>query len=152
MNRKIGVRTAVLRLLVFSALFLAATPWVCAQSSRAELVFAIKSAAKSHDDSALEDCFNFDGTDPDLATAIRRTIDQITTWSNPVVFTSERNTTEPLEIKRNGKTLVLNGDWSFQIHIHRSPPPSKGFVFPAGRTASGAYRVLLTVEAKNSVR
>jgi len=151
-DRRMELMNTFGRLLVLASLGLALLPCVCAQSTQGELIFAIKSAVKSHDDAALEDCFNFDGTDPGLATSIRRTIDQITTWSYPVVFTSERTTTGPLEITSNGKTMVLNGDWSFQVHIHRSPPPSKGYVFPAGRTASGAYRVLLTVEKKSPAR
>jgi len=120
-----------------------------AQSTSPELLFALQSAAKSHDDFAMEECFHFEGTDPELAKSIRRTVGQIATWSTPLVFTSERTNRGPLEIIRNGKTYTLNGEWIFQIHIHRSPLPSKGFVFPAGLTPSGKYRILLTVEKKS---
>ncbi len=136
----------MVRFLIFPALVAAALSPLPAQSTRPELLFALKSAVKSHDDFAIEECFNFDGTDPDLAKSIRRTVDQISTWSSPIVFTSERTNSGPLEIKKNEKAYTLNGEWIFQIHIHRSPPPSKGFVFPAGLTPTGKFRILLTVE------
>jgi len=139
---------SVLRLALLVALSAAILPRLAAQTTRSELLFALGSAAKSHDAAALRECFHFDGTDPELAKSIRRTIDQITTWSVPVVFTSERTGRGPLELKQNGKSYTLNGEWTFQIHIHRGPPPSKGFVFPAGLTPAGKNRILLTVEKK----
>jgi len=56
---------APLRILNFFTLCAAAFPHLLAQSTREELLCALKSAAKSHDNFAMEECFHFEGTDPD---------------------------------------------------------------------------------------
>jgi len=115
------------------------------ESSRAGFLFALQTAVKTHDFPAMQQCFNLEGADFAMVDSIRKTLEEVRSWPSPHVFTSERGTGEPLVIQRDGKTYVLNGNWSFQVHIHKSPPPSRGFVFPAGLTPSGAYKILVTV-------
>jgi len=138
--------TIFLRCLVLALLGAGMWTDLAAQSTREDLLFTLRSAVKTGNAAALAKCFNFAGADVSVTQPIDRTIEAIAGWSNAIVSVSGRSGQGPLEIERGGETLTLNGDWTFQIHIHRGPPPSKGFVFPAGRTPSGEYRILLTVE------
>ena len=115
------------------------------ETTRAEFLFALQTAVKTHDFPAMQQCFNLEGADFAMVESIRKTLEEIRTWPSPHVFTSERGPGEPLVINRDGKTYVLNGTWSFQVHIHKSPPPSRGFVLPAGLAPSGDYKILVTI-------
>lgn len=136
---------AFLRSLVLVLLATGIWTNLAAQTSREDLLFNLRSAVKSGNAAAIAKCFNFEGADVSVTQPIDRTIEAIAGWSNAIVSVSARSGTGPLEIERQGETLTLNGEWTFQVHIFRGPPPSKGFVFPAGKTASGEYRILLTV-------
>jgi len=135
--------------LLIALLILSVVP-VRAQSTSAELLFTMRSAAKTHSIYGLGQCFNFEGVDNNFTQSMRQVIEQISTWSDPYLFTTERKGAGPLEITQNGQVYKLNGDWSFQVHVHNGPPPSKGFVFPAGLTPSGRCLILLNVKKEKS--
>lgn len=140
------------RLVGFFAAWLVALLFVTssparAQASRGDLLFEINAALKSHDREGLEACFNFDGVDDATKNAVETMIGQMLSWPTFYVFTSERAEHGPVKLQQNGKTLTMNGDWTFQVHIFRAKPPSGGFVFPAGKVGD-KYMVLLTIPAK----
>lgn len=115
-----------------------------AADSRSDFLFQLSSALHSHDRVALAKCFNFQGTSEEERLATLGILEQIVAWPSPYLTTSERSGTGPLHVEKDGKKYTLNGDWRFQVHIYMKPPPSKGFVFPAG-TSNGQFGILLTV-------
>lgn len=127
-------------------LFVSSSP-ARAQASRGDLLFEINAALKSHDREGLEACFNFEGVDDATKSAVETMIGQMLSWPTFYVFTSERAEHGPVKLQQNGKTLTMNGDWTFQVHIFRAKPPTGGFVFPAGKVGD-KYLVLLTIPAK----
>jgi hypothetical protein len=127
---------------------------VCSQaagppSTRAELLFSLSSAVKERNKDGILACFNLEGADDNMRLTIESAAIQICRWPTNHVFSSERSGTGPLQTNRDGKTWSLNGDWEFQVHIFlKADQPSKGFVFPAGKTRGpkGHYAILVLVE------
>ena len=122
-----------------TALFLICLlPWsvLPAQSTRADLLFALNSALKARNRAAVARCFNFEGADEATRKAMVTVITEICAWPTHHVFTTERQGAGPLRSEQGGKMHTLNGDWTFQVHIFQKEPPSKGFVFPAGEVGS----------------
>lgn len=115
-----------------------------ASDSRADFLFQLSTALHSHDRIALAKCFNFRDTTEEDRLATLGILEQIVAWPSPYLTTSERSETGPLRIERGGQKYTLNGNWTFQVHIYMKPPPSKGFVFPAG-TSDGKFGILLTI-------
>jgi hypothetical protein len=116
-----------------------------AAGTRDELLFALRVALKTHDPAGIGRCFHLDGLDEISRESLASTIDQICMWPEPYVFTTDRKDRGPLEIVRDGRRYTLNGQWTFQVHIHKGKPPSKGFVFPAGATPDGKILILTSV-------
>ncbi len=116
-----------------------------AAGTRDELLFALKVALKTHDRTGIEKCFNFDRLDEISRESLSATIEQICDWPLHHVFATDRKDRGPLEIVRDGRRYTLNGQWTFQIHIHKGKLPSKGFVFPAGTAADGKVLILASV-------
>jgi hypothetical protein len=124
----------------------AATP---PPSTRGELLFALSSAVKERNKGGILACFNLQDADDGMRRTIDSAVTQICRWPTNHVFSTERSGSGPLQSSRDGKTWGLNGDWEFQVHIFQKPEqPSKGFVFPAGKTRgpNSRYAVLLLVE------
>jgi len=130
-------------------LVLALTFVFCASSwgasSQSELLFEIQTALKTKDYRALAGCFEFGGVQPETERSVWKVLDQIVAWPTHHVKVSERRSSGPFEMERDGRKYTLNGDWTFQVHIHVHPPPSRGFVFPAGMTKGGRCAILLSV-------
>jgi hypothetical protein len=117
-----------------------------APATRTDLMFALNTAVKERDPERILACFNFDRADDSMKRTIETAVQKICQWPTSHVFASERSGTGPLETTRDGRTWHLNGDWEFQVHIFmRKDQPSKGYVFPAGRTPRG-MAILLLVE------
>ena len=133
-------------MLLRTALFLLCLlPWgiLSAQSTRTDLLFALNAALKSQNRAGVAKCFNFEGADEATRKSMAAVITEICAWPTHHVFTTERQGSGPLRTERDGKTLTLNGDWTFQVHVFLKEPPSKGFVFPAGEV--GSKCLLLTM-------
>lgn len=113
-------------------------------STRAELIFNIQSAIKTQNSAALAQCFNFDGADDATRKAYARVIKSMCTWPAPIVQTSERDGKGQLKMVKDGRSVHLNGDWTFQVHLYASPDKKQGFVFPAGQVR-GDYYILLAI-------
>jgi hypothetical protein len=141
-GRLVGIFAAWL----VALLFVSSSP-ARAQASRGDLLFEINAALKSHDREGLEACFNFEGVDDATKSAVETMIGQMLSWPTFYVFTSERAEHGPVKLQQNGKTLTMNGDWTFQVHIFRAKPPTGGFVFPAGKVGDKCM-ILLTIPAK----
>lgn len=111
----------------------------------------LSSAVKEQNRGKILGCFNFEGADMGTGLTIENAVNQICRWPTSIVFTTERAPGgEPLRSVRDGRTYGLNGDWEFQVHIFvRREQPSKGYVFPAGKTANGKYAVLVLVPQAN---
>jgi hypothetical protein len=133
------------RAVLLFAVFLGAMVTARGAASRDELIFAINIALKTKNRVALEKCFNFQGVDEKQRGALAATMDEICSWPERKVFTSDRKDHGPMELVRDGRTYTLNGDWTFQIHVHKGKLPSKGFVFPAGQLRDGQVAILVTV-------
>lgn len=117
-----------------------------AAESRSALLFEINTAVKARDGRALLACFALDeSVDEPTRAAIVTAVRQIISWPTHHLDESDRANTGPIDIERDEKTYTLNGDWSFQVHIHVTKPPSRGFVFPAGVTPDGRWAVLVSV-------
>lgn len=116
-----------------------------AAQSRDELIFSINVALKTNDRKALERCFNFEGVDEKQRAALEASIDQICSWPTRYTLVTDRKDRGPMQLVRDGKPYSMNGDWTFQIHIHKGKPPSKGFVFPAGQLSNGQFAILTIV-------
>ncbi len=118
-----------------------------AAATRNELLFSLLAALKTHDKPAVARCFNLAGVDDAGRRALNEILNQLLAWPSYHVFTSERTERGKAIIPQDGENHTLNGDWTFQIHIHMKTPPSEGFVFPAG-FADGRCQILLTVKDK----
>lgn len=116
-----------------------------AAQTRDELLFAVSAALKTNDRAGLEKCFNFQGVDEEGRATLAATLDQICAWPTRYMVTSERKDRGPLELSRNGRLYTLNGEWTFQIHLHKGKPPSKGYVFPAGQAVDGQFMILASI-------
>lgn len=114
-------------------------------SGRAELLFEVQTALKTRDYPGLAKCFEFTGVETATERSVWKVLDQIVAWPTHHVKVSDRRSSGPFEMERDGKKYTLNGDWTFQVHIHVRPPPSRGFVFPAGITKDGRTAILLSV-------
>lgn len=144
--RRVGTSGMIRQTLIA---LLCVLPWgvLSAQSTRGDLIFALNSALKSGNRRAVARCFNFEGTDETTRKSMVAIINHICSWPTHHVFTSERNGTGPLQTLRDGKPFTLNGDWTFQVHIFMRPPPSKGYVFPAGLVGNNCL-ILMMVPQK----
>lgn len=116
-----------------------------AGTTPADLVFEVTGAAKTHNPAALEKCFYLKGAETSMKASIKKVIDEICGWPNPHITMTQRTGTGPLTTEINGHPHQLNGDWTFQIHIHKSKPPSRGFVLPAGLTPDGRCAILVSI-------
>ncbi len=114
-------------------------------SSQSELIFEVQTALKTRDYPGLAKCFEFNGAEPETERSVWKVLDQIVAWPTHHIKVSERRSSGPFEMERGGRKYTLNGDWTFQVHIHLRPPPSRGFVFPAGMTKDGRFAILLSV-------
>ena len=115
--------------------------------SRDEFLFRLRSALAAHDYPAIADCIEFEGSAPEIRQAVWKMIDQFVAWPNHYFKVTERKGSGPLVMERGGKKYTLNGEWTFQVHVHAGKPPSRGFVLPAGKTRDGKYAILLSVPA-----
>ncbi len=113
--------------------------------TRERLVSDLTVALDAHDKVAFEKCVNLDGVDEDIRQGFKEVEDQIFAMPSYYVFAKERIDQGKAHILKDGKNYTLNGEWTFDIGIYVSKPPSKGFVIPAGM-ANGKCQVLLTVQ------
>lgn len=120
-------------------------------ASRDQLVAQLTTALDSHDKNAFEKCVNFDGVDADDRKAFTEIENQIFALPSHYVFASDRIDTGTAHVTKDGKSYILNGDWTFLIDVYRSKSPSNGWVLPAG-VANGKSQVLLSVEEKPGPR
>ncbi len=134
-------------LFIVCAIFFVTAP-LGAAPTRDDLLFGLNAALKTRDKAALARCFYLGGTDAALRRATERIVDEILAWPTHHVFTTERTETGKVTIPQDGRNFTLNGDWTYQIHIHVKPPPSTGYVFPAGTAPDGRAFILLTVPEK----
>lgn len=111
----------------------------------AELVFEVTSAAKAQNPAALQKCFSLEGAETSMKASLRKVIEEICQWPSPYITTTQREGEGPARTEINGHPHELNGNWTFQIHIHQSKPPSRGFVLPAGMTPDGRCAILVSV-------
>ena len=118
-----------------------------ASAGKDALIFDLNAALKSGDVIALARCFNVLGTDEATRLATTKILDEIITWPTPYVTVTDREGDGRATFKRDGHNYTLNGDWTFQVHIHRGPEPTSGYVFPAGYTSRECL-ILLAVEDK----
>ncbi len=115
--------------------------------ARADFLFSLQSALKTRERDALRACFEFRGADSVTVDAIDSAINQMLSWPTHYVKVTERSNTGPVFLERDGQKMTLNGDWTFQVHIHVTKPPSRGFVLPGGITADGRNAILMTIPA-----
>jgi len=138
----------------FSAALLVAAAWfalapAASAETREDFLFRLRSALAARDYPAIARCIEFEGAHSETRAAVWKMIDQLVAWPTHFFKVTERKGSGPLIMKRDGKTHTLNGDWTFQIHIHIRKPPSRGFVLPAGKTSDGRYAILLAVPQKS---
>lgn len=126
-------------------LFLFSSCYAFAATTPDELVAEVEAAIKARDGAAFQNCFNLEGTEPGSEKAIQRTKDKIFSWPTHYVYTSERVDKGPMHVVRDGVANTLNGDWTFNLNMYESKPPSKGLVFPAG-FANGKCIILVGVK------
>jgi len=103
-----------------------------ASAGKDALIFDLNAALKSGDVIALARCFNVLGTDEATRHATTKILDEIIKWPATSVTVTDRDGTGRAIFERNGRSFTLNGDWTFQVHIHRAAQPNGGYVFPAG--------------------
>jgi len=113
--------------------------------SQSDFLFTLRTALKAGDRESLRQCFEFKGADEATLRAIDNAIEQMLAWPTHFVKTTDRINSGPMEMERDGRRFTLNGDWTFQVHIHIRKPPSRGFVLPGGVTADGRNAILLSV-------
>lgn len=101
-------------------------------SGKDALIFDITAALMAKDVMALARCFNVAGTEPETRQAVTKMLEDMMRWPAHQVTVSEREGSGRPTFTRNGRTLTLNGDWFFQVHIQRGAPANGGYVFPAG--------------------
>ncbi|MCX7868838.1 MAG: hypothetical protein N2322_02700, partial [Terrimicrobiaceae bacterium] len=114
---------------------------------RSGFLFELQSAFRTRDYEALAGCFEFEGARPATRRAVEKVLQQIMRWKGTWMKITERSGSGPFQMLKEGKPHRFNGEWEFQVHLHDGPPPSRGFVFPAGRTREGRYAILLAVPA-----
>lgn len=112
-----------------------------------ELVAEVHAAIKSRDAAAFQKCFNLEGTEPGAVKAIENLQEKAFTWPTEYVFTTERIDKGPMQGVRDGVPFKLNGEWTFNLAMDMSKPPSKGLVFPAG-FSNGKCLILMAVKEK----
>lgn len=118
-----------------------------ASAGKDALIFDLNAALKSGDVIALARCFNVLGTDEPTRLATTKIIDEIIKWPTPYVTVTDREGSGRAVFKRNGHNFTLNGDWTFQVHIHRNPEQKSGYVFPAGYSNQECL-ILLSIPEK----
>lgn len=118
-----------------------------ASAGKDALIFDLNAALKGGDVIALARCFNVLGTDEATRLATTKILDEIIKWPAPSVAVTDREGSGRAVFARNGRNFTLNGDWTFQVHIHRSGQPNSGYVFPAGY-ANQECLILLAVADK----
>jgi hypothetical protein len=97
-----------------------------------ELVAEVEAAIKARDGVAFQKCFNLEGTEPGAVKAIADIQEKAFTWPTEYVAIAERGDKGPAYGVRDGVAFTLNGEWTFNLEMYMSKPPSKGLVFPAG--------------------
>ncbi len=112
---------------------------------RADFLFKLQTALKTRDYPGLANCFELEGTEVETQRMLWKLLDQLVKWPTHQVKVTERAQTGPFTMEKGGRSYTLNGDWTFQVHIHRGEPPSRTFVFPAGLGKSGKYAILMSV-------
>ncbi len=110
-----------------------------------ELVAEVEAAIKSCDAAAFQKCFNLEGTEPEAAKAIENVQEKAFSLPTEYVFTTERVDKGPMHGVRDGVAFTLNGEWTFNLNMYISKPPSKGLVLPAG-FANGKCLILMAVK------
>jgi hypothetical protein len=123
----------------------AAIPISANDGTRSDFLFKLQTALKTRDYPGLANCFELEGTEVDTQRMLWKVLDQLVKWPTHNVKVTERSQKGPFTMEKNGRTFTLNGEWTFQIHIHRGEPPSRTFVFPAGLGRSGKYAILMSV-------
>jgi hypothetical protein len=116
-----------------------------ASTAPEELVSEVATAIKSRDPAAFQKCFNLERTEPGAVKAIADIQEKAFTWPTEYVFTTERIDKGPMQGVRDGVPFKLNGEWTFNINMYISKPPSKGLVFPAG-FSNGKCLILMAVK------
>lgn len=116
--------------------------------SRSEFMFRLQTALKMRDHPGLAACFHFDRVEADTERQVWMALEQILSWQGHHVTVTERKKEGPFFMERDGRRFTLNGNWTFQVHIHQTEGPSRGFVFPCGETDEGKFAILLSVPAK----
>jgi hypothetical protein len=111
------------------------------------MIFDLRVALKTRDWGALVGCFEFEGAEVETQKALWKALEQMIAWPGHHIKVTERSGTGPFFLERGGRRYTFNGDWKYQVHIHVRPPPSRGFVFPAGVTSGGRHAILLSVPA-----
>jgi hypothetical protein len=138
--RFINIRTLILCLFSSCYAFSATTP--------DELIAEIDAAIKARDKAAFQKCFNLEGIEPGAEKEIQKVEDMVFSWPTQYVFTTERVDKGPMHVVRDGVALTFNGEWTFNLNMYISKPPSKGLVCPAG-FANGKCLMLLGVKESN---
>jgi hypothetical protein len=113
--------------------------------TRADFLFKLQTALKTRDYPGLANCFELEGTEVETQQMLWKLLDQLVKWPAHDVKVTERSQKGPFTMEKSGRAYTLNGDWTFQVHVHRGAPPSRTFVFPAGLGRSGKYAILMSV-------
>jgi hypothetical protein len=124
-----------------------ASCYAFAATTPGELVAEVHAAIKSRDAAAFQKCFNLEGTEPGASKAIADIQAKAFTWPAEYITIAERGDKGLPHGVRHGVAFTLNGEWTFNLEIYTSKPPSKGFVFPAG-FANGKCLILMAVKEK----
>ncbi len=112
-----------------------------------ELVAEVHAAIKSRDATAFQKCFNFEGTEPGAAKAIENIQEKAFSWPTEYLVIAERADKSPAQGVKDGVAFTLNGEWTFNLEMNMTKPPSKGLTFPAG-FANGKCLILMAVKKK----
>lgn len=129
----------------FLILFLFISCYAFAATTPEELVAEVHAAIKSRDAAAFQKCFNLEGAEPGAAKSLETIQEKAFSWPTEYVFTTKRIDKGPMHGVRDGIAFTLNGEWTFNLDMYISKPPSKGLVFPAG-FANGKCLILMTVK------
>jgi len=126
-------------------LFLFTSYYAFGATTPDELVAEVEAAIKARSGAAFQKCFNLEGTEPEAVKAIADIQEKAFTWPTEYVFTTERVDKGPMHGVRDGVAFTLNGEWTFNLNMYISKPPSKGLVLPAG-FANGKCLILMAVK------
>lgn len=126
-------------------LFLFSSCCALAATTPDELVAEVEAAINTRDGAAFQRCFNLEGTEPGAEKAIENVQEKAFSWPTEYVFTEERVDKGPMHGVRDGVAFTLNGEWTFNLNMYISKPPSKGLVLPAG-FANGKCLILMAVK------